>query len=194
MTPPCPSTRELSGYLDGEAGSRARSSTEAHLAACPGCRARLAELGAVGALIRSQVEAHAEERDLSELAGRVLARLEPYRPSLAERLRVSWEEWRAHRPGVLAGGIALAAAGLAMLLLVPGPATEPSDVRSGAMVRSVSTDEQAHVAPVVLKTEGGDAIIWLVDHPDRPSLSIGSDASVPEVTPPAPPRPKAGEL
>jgi hypothetical protein len=61
-------------------------------------------------------------------------------------------------------------------------------------LQAVSTDEQSHIAPVVLKTEGGDAIIWLVDHPDRPSLSLGTDASVPDIAPPAPERPKGGQL
>ena len=193
MTAPCPSLRELSAYLDGEVSPGVRAALEAHLSACSGCRTRLTELGAVGAMVRAHVEARAERADLSGFAARVLARLEPYRPSFSERQRVSWEEWRTHRPGLLVGAVGLATAGLALLLLVPGQAADVSE-RSGAMVRSVSTDEQAHVAPVVLKTENGDAIIWLVDHPDRPSLSIGNDASVPEVTPPSQPRPKAGEL
>jgi len=194
MSTPHASPKQLSAYLDGEVGRDVRVAMEEHLAACAQCRSRLAELGAVGAVVRTHVEGRAERVDLSGLADRVLAKLQAERPSLAERLRVAWEEWRTQRPGVLVGGAGLVTAGLALLLLVPQQMADTSDPRSGAMVRSVSTDEQAHVAPVVLKTESGDAIIWLVDHPDRPSLNIGNDASVPEVTPQPQPRPKAGEL
>jgi anti-sigma factor RsiW len=194
VSAPHPSPEQLSAYLDGEVSPSVRVAVEAHLAACGDCRSRLAALGAVGALVRTQVEGRAERVDFSGLADRVLFKLEAERPSLAERLRVAWEEWRTHRPGILVGGMGLVTAGLALLLLVPEQVADTTELRSGAMVRSVSTDEQAHVAPVVLKTEGGDAIIWLVDHPDRPSLNIGNDASVPEVTPPPQPRPKAGEL
>ena len=120
----------------------------------------------------------------------------PYRPSLGERLSVGWEEWKRHRVGSLWGGFAVLAAVLLAVFALPrahGP--QPlAEIGLHPSLETVSTDEQSHIAPVVLKTEGGDAIIWLVDHPDRPSLSLGTDASVPDVAPPAPARPKGGEL
>ena len=191
----CTSVQELSAHLDGELSPGARVAVEAALASCLACSARLAELRALGVLLRRRFEAHAEATDMSGFAASVLSRLQPYRPPLGERLSVAWEEWRTHRPGAVFGGLGLtAAAVLAVLLLpqAPRPEAVADTGRLHPTVETVSTDEQSHIAPVVLKTEGGDAIIWLVDHPDRPSLSLGTDASVPEVTPPA--RPKGGEL
>jgi len=195
--PHCTSVQELSAHLDGELSVSARVALEAHLAGCPACRARLAELRAVGVALRRRFETQAEARDFSGFAASVLARLQPYRPPLAERLSVAWEEWKTHRPGTGLGGLGLIAAAVVAVLLLPQP-PRPGAVadtgRQGPSLEAVSTDEQSHIAPVVLKTEGGDAIIWLVDHPDRPSLSLGTDASVPEVTPPAAVRPKGGQL
>jgi anti-sigma factor RsiW len=195
--PHCTSVQELSAHLDGELSPTARAALETHLASCPSCAAKLAELRAVGVALRRRYEVAAEARDMSGFTQSVLARLQPYRPSLGERLAVGWEEWRTHRPGTVFGGASLlAAAVLAVLLLPRQLPVEPlvDATRLHPTLESVSTDEQSHIAPVVLKTEGGDAIIWLVEHPDRPSLSLGTDASVPEVTPPAPARPKGGEL
>lgn len=192
---PCTSVEALSAHLDGELSPGARVALERHLAACPGCALRLSDLRAVGAALRVHLEGQADRADLSDLASQVLARLQPHRPSLSERLRVTWTEWRTYRPGTLVGGLGLAAAALALFLVAPERPGVPLGTGSSPSLQAVSTDEQAHVAPVVLKTEGGDAIIWLVDHPDRPSLSVGNgDASVPEVAPAPPPRPKGGEL
>jgi anti-sigma factor RsiW len=193
---PCPSLHQLSAHVDGELSAVAREALELHHAGCARCAARLADLRTVGALLRLHVEGQVDRADLSDFADRVLARLQPHRPSLGERLRVGWEEWWTYRPATVMGGVGLAAAALLAFLLVPDALRQgiPGDTRSNPSFQAVSTDEQSHVAPVVLKTEGGDAIIWLVDHPDRPALSLGSDASVPEVAPAPPPRPKGGEL
>jgi Putative zinc-finger len=194
--PHCTSV-QLSAHLDGELSPTARVALEAHLASCPPCTARLAGLRAVGVALRRRFEAEAEARDMSGFAASVLSRLKPYRPSLGERLGVAWEEWRTHRPATLFGGLGLSAAAILAVLLLPQPPRPAAMADASGQnpsVETISTDEQSHIAPVVLKTEGGDAIIWLVDHPDRPSLSLGTDASVPDVTPPAPVRPKGGEL
>jgi anti-sigma factor RsiW len=190
----CTTVQQLSAHLDGELSPTARVELEAHLGTCPACRARLAELRAVGEALRRRFEAQAEVADFSGFTEGVLARLHAHRPPLPERLRVAFSEWRTHRSAALWGGVGLAAAALVAVLAVaplapdtPGEAGHPS-------LQAVSTDETSHVAPVVLKTEGGDAIIWLVDHPDRPSLNLGTDASVPDVPPAPKARPKGGEL
>ena len=191
----CTSVQEMSAHLDGELAAPARVALEAHLASCPACAAKLEELRAVGDIVRRRFEAQAEATDFSGFAAAVLSRLQPYRPSLAERLSVGWEEWRTHQSGSLFGGLVVAAALVVALFALPplrGGPVPAVDTNLHPTLEAVSTDEQSHIAPVVLKTEGGDAIIWLVDHPDR--LILGRDASVPEVAPPAPARPKGGEL
>jgi hypothetical protein len=68
-------------------------------------------------------------------------------------------------------------------------------------VQSVSTDAEAHVAPVVMQTDTGDSIIWVVDHAHVAVLG-SPDASVPRtevdsaVTPAqnATQKPQGGEL
>ena len=194
-SPNCSSVQELSAHLDGELSPTARVALEAHLASCPACVARMDELRAVGRVLRRRYEARAEAMDFSGFTAAVLARLQPHRPSWGERLSVAVSEWRTHRPAVLWGGVGLVAAGLLAVLALP---RAPNEVLAEAAphpsVQAVSTDESSHIAPVLLKTEGGDAIIWLVDHPDRPVLHLGPDASVPEVTVPPAPRPKGGEL
>ena len=192
----CTSVQDLSAHLDGELSPQARVALEAHLGSCVPCAARLAALSAVGEALRRRFEAQAEARDFSGFSAAVLARLVPYRPSLGERLSVGWEEWKRHRVGSLWGGFAVLAAVLLAVFALPR-AHGPQPLAENGLhpsLEAVSTDDQSHIAPVVLKTEGGDAIIWLVDHPDRPSLSLGTDASVPDVAPPAPARPKGGEL
>jgi anti-sigma factor RsiW len=192
----CTSVQELSAHLDGELSPAARQTLEVHLASCQACAKRLEALRAVGEALRRRFEAKAEATDFSGFAAAVLSRLQPHRPSLPERLRVGWEEWRTHRAGGLWSGFAVAAALLVVVFALPS-ARGPEPVATGSLhpsLEAVSTDEQSHIAPVVLKTEGGDAIIWLVDHPDRPSLSLGTDASVPDVAPAATVRPKGGEL
>jgi anti-sigma factor RsiW len=195
VTPTHPASRTLSAYADGELSPSARVAAEQHLADCTACTARVAELHAVGVALRRHLDARVEAVDFSDFASQVLARLTPHRPSLGERLRGSWEEWRNHRPTTLVGGVGLAVAAAVAFLVVPGALDSlQADAHSKPTVLSVSTDEHSHLTPVVLKTEGGDAIIWLVERPDRPALSLGLDASVPEVAQPPPVRPKGGEL
>jgi hypothetical protein len=66
-------------------------------------------------------------------------------------------------------------------------------------VHSVTTDEQAHVAPVVMQTESGDSIIWVVDHAHVQAPQGAPDAAQKEVDsyPPSGQKndqPKGGEL
>jgi hypothetical protein len=154
----------------------------------------MAAIRAVGEALRRRFEAQAEAADFSGFTQGVLARLRPHRHSFGERLSVAFSEWKAHRPAVLWGSAGLVAAALIAFWALPPLPTDVGVEAPHPSLQAVSTDESSHVAPVVLKTEGGDAIIWLVDHPDRPSLSLGADASAPEVAPAPPARPKGGEL
>lgn len=157
----------LSPYVDGELSPRERGGVERHLAACRDCAGRAADLRAESGLIRVGMEMAADEVDFSGFSQKVLARLTPHRLPLLERLRISLSELLRHRRGML--GSALAATAAALVAGVWGPGLlrgepPPGYASQRLVLHSVSTDESAHVSPVVLTAENGDAIIWLVDH------------------------------
>ena len=63
----------------------------------------------------------------------------------------------------------VAAAAAAVFFLRP---TEVAPVPGGVVVQSASAEGQPEVQPVVMKTETGDAIIWLVEHPDASGAHV----------------------
>ena len=91
--------------------------------------------------------------------------------------------------------VALAAA--AFFAFRPVVPTGPT--AAGVVVQSASADSSPNqLQPVVLKTETGDAIIWLVDTPDasgnhRPTV-LPPDKPGVQAPVPAQQRPRAGEL
>ena len=178
----------LSAYLDGELIPAEREQVERALAADPGLRRRMEGLRTMSWAVRRTVEVEADRADFAGLADRVLARL-PGAPSWLERLQAVWR-----RPWIPVGmGALVAAAAVAFLVGRP----EPVPALSGVVVRSASTDSQAQVEPVVMKTESGDAIIWLVEHPDasgaqHPPAVMHPDKPQNQV--PKQERPKGGEL
>jgi hypothetical protein len=127
--------------------------------------------------------------DFSGLADRVLARVGPRRPAILERFREAWR-----RPWLPIGGL-VAVAAAAFFAFLP---VHTVPIAPGVVVQSASADTQAQLQPVVLKTETGDAIIWLVEHPDasgnhRPSV-LGPDKPGVQTPVPAQQRPRSGEL
>jgi hypothetical protein len=111
------------------------------------------------------------------------------RPSLLDRVGEAWR-----RPWLPIGG--LVAVGAAAFLVFNLAAPPP--VAPGVVVQSATADTPAQVQPVVLKTESGDAIIWLVEHPDasgnhRPTV-LPPDKPGVQAPVPAQQRPRAGEL
>lgn len=156
---------KLSPFIDGELSRRERVGVEKHLATCSTCVARAADLRAESALIRVGMEMLTDEVDFRDFSQRVMARLTPERPPLLERWKLSLGELLTYRRPVM---ISIGAAGMAAAVVLVSLLT-PSNAREGyasprMAVQAVSTDPEAHVAPVVMKSEGGDAIIWLVNH------------------------------
>jgi anti-sigma factor RsiW len=178
----------LSAYLDGELTPDEREAVERAAAHDPGLHQSAEALRTVSWAVRRTVEAEAEGADFTGLADRVLAQV-PSAPSWLERLQAAWR-----RPWIPVGmGALVTAAAVALFVLRATPAPIPA----GVVVRSASTDSQAQVEPVVLKTESGDAIIWLVEHPDasgvqHPPAVMQPDKPQNQV--PKQERPKAGEL
>ena len=142
----------------------------------------------LGPAMRALSEAAVAQADFTGLADRVLGRV-ARRPGLLDRAREAWR-----RPWFPVGGL-VAIAAAAFFAFRPTP---PVPGSQGVVVQSVVTaDTSSHLQPVVLKTESGDAIIWLVEHPDasshRPSV-LPPDKPGAQPPVPAQQRPRSGEL
>jgi anti-sigma factor RsiW len=187
---------QLSPYIDGELSPSERQTVDRHLAACPACAGRVADLRATSGLTRVGLEMLAEEADFSQFSQKVLAQLSPEKAPLWERLGIALSELFTYQRRQLATGFAVA---LLAVLAAAGwllqPSTPAGYGSERVAVQSVNTDQGAQVAPVVMKTQKGDAIIWLVNRPST-LQHPDSGAPVPGATPVQPPNPPptGGEL
>lgn len=166
----------LSAYVDGELPVSERTTLERHLSACTDCTGRVADLRATGGLIRVGMDFATDEVDFKDFAQKVLARVTPERPPLWDRIRISASEMFLYQRGPMMASFATAA----LLLLIGVPLVMRSQTPVGyaseqMMVESVKAVEGADVAPVVLTTDEGDAIIWVVDDETKPAALAGPD-------------------
>jgi anti-sigma factor RsiW len=156
---------QLSPYVDGELSPAERVHVERHLAACRDCTGRAADLRAESALLRVGLEMAVDEVDFKDFTQKVLARVTPERPPLLERVRISLSElFLYHRTAMVSSFVT---AVLVALVAVP-MLLRQNDVPMGyggerMRVRAVRASEGAKVAPVVLESEDGNTIIWVVD-------------------------------
>ena len=125
-----------------------------------GCREIEQSMRGLGSAMRALSEAEVARADFTGLADRVLG-------ACRRAVRASWtalrEAWR--RPWFPMGGLVAVAAAAFFAFRPAAPVPSPQ----GVVVQSVTADAPVPVQPVVLKTESGDAIIWLVEHPDASS-------------------------
>ena len=179
----------LSAYVDGELTAAERETVERALAADPRVREIERSMRGLGSAVRTLSEAEVAKADFAGLSDRVMARVSR-RPGLLSRLREA-----VRGPWLPVGGlVAVAAAALFVLHpFTPAPRLEGVDVTSASADKS-----QPELRPVVLKTENGDAIIWLVEKPDASGNHRATPlpADKPGVQAPVPPqqRKTAGEL
>lgn len=198
LSPECQKVlTELSPFVDGELSPSERQAVEHHLAGCPECTGRVADLRATSGLVRVGLEMLADEVDFGDFAQKVMAKVTPEKPPLAERFRLTLSEMFTYQRRQLATGLAVA---LLAVLAAAGwlfhPTTPAGYGSAEVAVRSVDTDARAHVAPVVMKTQQGDAIIWLVNHPEDAAEHPNAVPPLPGATPVQPPaqQPTGGEL
>lgn len=181
MTPACQTfVPMLSPFIDGELSPSDRVTVERHLGACKDCTMRVADLRAESGLLRVGMELAADQVDFKDFSQKVMARITPSRPPFFERLKVSLSEAFLYQRGTLV--TAMASAAVVLLVALPFILREgtPTGYASERMaVQSVTTDDAAHVAPVVLETKSGNAIIWLVDQqpPAKPATPDDESAS-----------------
>jgi anti-sigma factor RsiW len=165
LNPVCESfIPKLSPLMDSELPAAERVQVESHVASCSECAARAADFRAESALVRLGMELLADEADFRDFSKNVMARIAPEPVPLRERWRVSLSELFTYRRGMMVSfaGAAAALLALAPMLLRSGV---PEGYASERMaVQAVSTNPDAHVAPVVMSGDRGNAIIWLVSH------------------------------
>ena len=132
----------LVGSREDELSPEEARALEAHLAACPRCRARAVEAETAGGLLREALLARASARDFAPFVDQVMARVErrPLPPFLAA-LRTRWR--------------LVAIAALAVVVLAAGSLF--MYVRS-----SYSASEQIAFE---LYTEGGSTVLQTSDGP-----------------------------
>ena len=167
MSPAHPAGEVLERLHDGQIEDAERASVEGHVRDCGDCDGRLADLTRVAGVLRELGERDAEAFD----GDRVWARLAPQLtapPSAADR----FQRWLASmRPLHLAGGLAVAAAAVALLFPagvedngVPPEVAPPAAVAvdNECLVDSVEAGEGDSV--LIGRTAGseGATVIWLL--------------------------------
>jgi anti-sigma factor RsiW len=174
----------LSPFVDGELSPQERVTVERHMSACRDCTGRVADLRAESGLIRHGLDLAADEVDFKDFAQNVMARLTPYKPPLLERVRVSLSEMFLYQRTAMLSSLAGAAAVLfiglpALLLWQPTP---DGYARPMMAVESVTTEAGAKVTPVVMTSDKGDAIIWMVstEQPAGDSTQPSPDQAKPQ--------------
>lgn len=161
----------LSPFVDGELSAEERVQVEQHLAANKESAMQVADFRAASGLLRHSMEMLADEVDFKDFANEVMAKVTPDRLPLLERLKLELTElftWK--RPMMLTS---LATAAAVLLVAVPvamkvgAASVGPGYANERVEVQAVKVESAAKVAPVVMETDTGDAIIWMVDAPEK---------------------------
>ncbi|MBL8951843.1 MAG: zf-HC2 domain-containing protein [Myxococcaceae bacterium] len=155
----------LSPFVDGELTPEERQQVEQHLAANKESAMQVADFRAASGLMRLTFEQQADAEDWKDFSNEVLAKLTPDKPPLFERLKASLAEMFTYQRGAFVGAMVTAAllvtvGSMAFLL---GSSQSTGYANEQLKLQTVKVDQGAHVAPVVMETETGDAIIWMVN-------------------------------
>ena len=156
----------LSPYVDGELSPEARQAVERHIAADKDSAAQVADFRAASGLTRLSFEMLADEQDFTEFANQVMARVTPQKLPLFERVKLSVSEMFTYQRNTLVTVGAMAFALALMAGAVVKLSTQDADgyANPRVEVQTVSVDSEAKgIRPVVMETEKGDAIIWMIE-------------------------------
>jgi anti-sigma factor RsiW len=161
----------LSPYVDGELTAEERQLVEQHLANNPDSAAQVADFRAADALMRHALELSADDVDWKGFTDEVMGKLAPHQLPLFERLRLSLSELFTWQRGPLMAGLVGAAVAVAVAIPLTMKLATP-DGYGGAKVLvqnvDVDADMRGQVQPVVMETDNGDAVIWVVDDATKP--------------------------
>ena len=155
----------LSPYVDGELSPEERQAVERHIAADKDSAAQVADFRAASGLTRLSFEMLADEQDFTDFANQVMARVTPQKLPLFERLKLSVSEMFTYQRNslVTAGAMACALAVMAGAVLKLSGQDSTGYANARVEVQTVSVENDAKVRPVVMETEKGAAIIWMVE-------------------------------
>lgn len=154
----------LSPYVDGELTPAERVNVERHLSACRDCTGRAADLRAESGLLRVGLDMAVDDVDFKDFALKVMARVTPEKPPLLERLKLSLSEMFLYQRTAMVSSFATAA--VLALVAVPLLMRDRAPVGYAGermTVKAIQPYQDARVAPVVMETDNGGTIIWLVD-------------------------------
>ncbi len=154
----------LSPYVDGELTPEERQQVEQHLANNKESAAQVADLRAADALMRHALEMQADTIDWKAFSDDVMSKVTPEKLPFFDRLQLSLSEMFTYQRGPLLAGFAGAAIAVAIAVPVSMKFATPEGYGATKMrVQTVSVEENATVKPVVMETDTGDAIIWVVE-------------------------------
>jgi anti-sigma factor RsiW len=146
------------GAREGELSSEEQSALDAHLQACPGCRALAADLAALDGLVGESLMARANARDFAPFVDGVMARVGAKgsaRPAPVEgRGFLGW--FRAHPRAALASLVPV----LAAVALVVYVRTESGDDGPVALFEMATEGE----VTMVLQTSDGPVVLLGEEH------------------------------
>jgi len=160
----------LSPYVDGELTPEERQQVDQHLQNNKESAAQVADFRAGDGLMRNALDLQADDVDWKKFTEDVMARVTPEKLPLFERLKLTLSEMFLYQRGPMVAGLVGAAAAVAIAIPLTMSLVGQAPVGYGAgrvEVQTVSVDTAATVKPVVFETESGDAVIWVVDAPEK---------------------------
>ncbi|MBE2248750.1 MAG: zf-HC2 domain-containing protein [Myxococcus sp.] len=160
----------LSPYVDGELTPEERQQVDQHLQNNKESAAQVADFRAGDGLMRNALDLQADDVDWKKFTEDVMARVTPEKLPLFERLKLTLSEMFLYQRGPMVAGLVGAAAAVAIAIPLTMSLVGQAPVGYGAgrvEVQTVSVDTEATVKPVVFETESGDAVIWVVDAPEK---------------------------
>lgn len=157
----------LSPYVDGELTPDERQQVEQHLANNRESASQVADFRAGDALIRHALEMQGDDVDWKAFTDGVMSQLTPDKLPLMTRLKLTLSELFTYQRGPFIAGLVGAAAAIAIAVPMAfqlGAAQLPTGYGAERLeVQRVSVDSDSAVRPVVMETDEGDAVIWVVE-------------------------------
>jgi anti-sigma factor RsiW len=154
----------LSAYVDGELSPAERLAVEAHLAVDETSARDVEDLRTASALTRHALEAQADDVDWHGFSAAVVSGLTPHRLPLLERWRLELAELMTWQRGTLLAGAVGAVLAVAIAIPVTLRFSTPDGYGAARVqVQTVAVEEAARVKPVVMETDEGDAVVWVID-------------------------------